>query len=104
MAAFILESSVDPPSIVIVCIATATYVFLVIHPIGESAFTFDCTFFRLTCLTAKAVRRITMCGFLVGAIELKKRTLKRVQLRILGSLNRINKTTFGAESVKPMFL
>jgi len=49
-----------------------------------NAYTFDCTFFRLTCLTAKALRRITMCAFLVGAIEPKKCTLKRIQPRFLG--------------------
>ncbi len=52
--------------------------------LGESAYPFDCTFFRLICLTAKALRRTTMRGFLVGATEPEKRTLKRVQLRILG--------------------
>ena len=96
-----------------------------IHPMGEFAYSFDCTFFRLICLTAKTLRtiarmqsvenvwnkfsRTTMCGFLVGATEPDKsagqpictvasrpegvryrevphvkRTLKRVQLRILG--------------------
>ncbi len=54
------------------------------HPFGESAYPFDCTFFRLICLTAKALRRTTMRGFLVGATKPEKRTLKRVQLRILG--------------------
>jgi len=48
------------------------------------AYPFDCTFFRPICLTAKALRRITMRGFLVGATEPEKRTLKRVQLRNLG--------------------
>ncbi len=56
------------------------------HLLGESAYAFDCTFFRLICLTAKALRRITMRGFLVGATEPEKRTLKGFQLRILGSL------------------
>ncbi len=66
-------------------IKTATYSFRGVHPLGEYAYTFDCTFFRLTCLTAKALGRITMRAFPVGAIEPKKRTLKSVQLRIPGS-------------------
>ncbi len=37
-------------------------------------------------MTAKALGRITMRVFLVGANENKKRTLKSVQLRILGSM------------------
>jgi hypothetical protein len=55
-----------------------------IYLLSESAYSFDCTFFRSICLTAKALRRITMCGFLIGATEPEKRTLKRVQLRIPG--------------------
>ncbi len=81
------------------------------HTLGESAYPFDCTFFRLICLTAKVLRRMTMCDFLVGAklphpcsrplpasmqvTEPEKRTLnmpffvndsryKRLQLRIPG--------------------
>ncbi len=80
------------------------------HPLGlfrnpfemcKPAYSFDCTFFRLICLTAKVLRRIvaldscplatytpsmeiTMHDFLVGATEPEKYTLKRVQLRILG--------------------
>jgi len=66
-----------------------------LHLPDELAYSFYCTFIRLICLTAKALRRITMHGFLVGATEPNKRTLnvpffinnsgyKRVQLRILG--------------------
>ncbi len=69
----------------IICFKTAAYRRISIHPLGEAAYPFDCTLFRLIGLTAKALRRITMNGFLVGANEPKKRTLKRVQLRILGS-------------------
>lgn len=54
------------------------------NSLSTLAYSFDCTFFRLICLTAKALQRITMRGFLVGATKPKKRTLKRVQLRILG--------------------
>jgi len=54
------------------------------HPPGGFAYSFDCTFFRLICLTAKALRRITMSDFLVVATEPEKCTLKHVQLRILG--------------------
>ncbi len=54
------------------------------YPLGEYANAFDYTLFRLIGLTAKAIRRITLSGFLVGTNEPKKRTLKRVQLRILG--------------------
>jgi len=46
------------------------------------AYAFDCTFCRPIFLTAKALRRITMRGFLVGANEPAKRTLKCVQLRL----------------------
>ncbi len=60
------------------------YHFLGFHLVGESAYLFDYTFFRLSCLTAKALRRTTMRGFVVGTTEPKKRTLKRVQLRFLG--------------------
>lgn len=69
------------------------------QPLGEFAYSFDCTFFKLICLTAKTFHKIatlvhpctcgiqyilyiTMPVFLVGATELKKRTLKRAQLRI----------------------
>ncbi len=55
------------------------------HPLGSYAYSFDRTFFRLIYLTAKAIHSTTMHGFLVGATEPEKRTLKRVQLRILGS-------------------
>lgn len=48
------------------------------------AYPFDCTLFRLICLTVKVLRRITMRDFLVGATEPEKRTLKRVQLKNLG--------------------
>ena len=54
------------------------------HADRIGAYSFDCTFFRLICLTAKALLRMTMRGFLVGTTESKKRTLKRVQLRFLG--------------------
>ncbi len=52
--------------------------------LNELAYTFNCTFFSSIRLTAKSLRRITMCGFLVGANEAEKRTLKRVQLRLSG--------------------
>ncbi len=58
-------------------IQTATSIFRGVHPLGEYAYTFDCKFFRLTYLTAKALGRITIRAFLVGAIEPKKRTQKR---------------------------
>lgn len=48
------------------------------------AYSFDCTFFRLICLTAKALHRMTMCGFLVYENEPEKRTLKRVQQKAPG--------------------
>ncbi len=63
---------------------TATYRRISIHRLSEFAYTFDCTFFRLIDLTAKALHRMTMNGFLVGATKPKKHTLKRVQLRTLG--------------------
>jgi len=40
------------------------------------------------CLTEKALRRMTMFGFLVDATETVKRTLKRVQLKFLGQKNK----------------
>ncbi len=54
------------------------------HPLGESVYAFDGTFIKLIFLTAKALRRITMRGFLVGATESNKPKLKRVKLSILG--------------------
>jgi|LWDU01.1.fsa_nt_gi anti-anti-sigma regulatory factor len=54
------------------------------QPRGKSVYSFDCTFYRLICLTAKTSHRMTMFSFLVGATEPVKRTLKRVQLRLLG--------------------
>lgn len=51
--------------------------------LNELAYSFDCTFFWPICLTAKALRSISMLGFLVGANEPEKCTLKRVQLRFL---------------------
>jgi len=59
---------------------------LSIHLLDELAYSFNCTFIRFICLTAKALRRMTIQGFLVGATKSDKRTLKRVQLRIPGSL------------------
>ncbi len=49
-----------------------------IQSLGEFAYSFNCTFVRLICLTAKILRSITMQEFLVGATEPDKRTLKRV--------------------------
>ncbi len=66
------------------CFKIVRYSVLGIHPLCESVYPFDCTFFRLICLTAKALRRITIRGFIVGANEPEKRTLIRIQLRILG--------------------
>ena len=66
------------------CFNIERYSVLGDHYLGEFAYPFDCTFFRPICLTAKALRRITMRGFLVGATEPEKRTLKRAQLRIPG--------------------
>lgn len=60
------------------------YRFLGFHLASVSAYSFDCTFFRLSCLTAKALRRTTMRGSLVGAAKPEKSTLKQVQLRFLG--------------------
>jgi len=82
----ILESSVDRTKIMIMYLKIAYYSVLGDRPLGESTYSFDCTFFRLSCLTAKALRRtvasdscplatytpsmeITMLGFLVGATE-----------------------------------
>lgn len=47
-------------------------------------FSFECTFFKLICLTAKALHSMAMCDFLVGATKLEKRTFKRIQLRFPG--------------------
>jgi hypothetical protein len=57
---------------------------LAVHQTSKFVYAFDCTFFKFICLTAKALRRITMRGFLVSATELEKSTLKRIQLRFLG--------------------
>jgi len=45
---------------------SGSYRILTIHPMGESAYSFDCTFFRPICLTAKALRRMT--GFCSSAL------------------------------------
>ena len=91
------------------CFKMESYSVLGDYPLGESAYPFDCTFFRLICLTAKARKlgvRLDLLywiyctllrvkhnkpsltpnfrRFLVGATEPEKGTLKRVQLRILG--------------------
>jgi hypothetical protein len=61
----------------------------------ETVCAFDCTIIRLICLTAKALRKMAMRGFLVGTTEPDNHTLnmpffvndsryKRVQLRLLG--------------------
>lgn len=67
--------------------------------LNKFTYAFNCTFFMLICLqdvgkgreqerklylTAKTLRRMTMRGFLVGANESKKHTLKRVQPRFPG--------------------
>ena len=80
----ILDSSVDRPCIRFMYFKIAAYRVLGIQLLSEFAYSFDCTFYRPICLTAKALRRMTMHGFLVGATEPVKRTLKRDQLRILG--------------------
>jgi len=61
-----------------------TYLILFARSLVAFAYSIDCTFFRFLCLTAKALRRITMRSFLVGATKPKKRTLKRVQLGFSG--------------------
>lgn len=66
------------------CFKIERYSVLGDQSLVEFAYPFGCTFFRPICLTAKTLRRITKRGFLVGATEPEKRTLKRVQLRILG--------------------
>ena len=93
-----LDTAVDRLQIKTMCYKLASYQILALHPLRESAYTFDCTFFMLICLTAKALRRMTMFGShatlpcaaplrgglrpcksavlpicLVGATELKKR-------------------------------
>ncbi len=80
----ILDSSVDRRSFISMCFKTKRYSVSRSYLLDEPAYLFDCTFFRLICLTAKALRRVTMCGFLVGATEPEKHTLKRIQLRIQG--------------------
>jgi hypothetical protein len=79
-----LDSSVDRHKIMTTCFNIERYSMLDIYLLFKSAYSFDCTFFRLICLTAKALHRMTMRGLLVGATESEKHTLKRVQLRILG--------------------
>jgi len=51
------------------------------HPLDNPAYPYDCTFFRLICLTAKTLHSMTMRSFLVGATKPKKRTLKWIQLK-----------------------
>lgn len=57
------------------------YLMLNNHLLGNPAYPYDCTFFRLICLTAKTLHSTTMRSFLVGATRPKKRTLKWIQLR-----------------------
>jgi len=66
------------------CFKITVYNVLGLQNLNELAYSFDCTFIRSICLTAKTLLRITMLGFLVGATEPDKHTLKRVQLRISG--------------------
>ncbi len=80
----ILDSSVDRPEIMMIYFKIVRYNVLGDHLLDNSAYPFDCTFFKLIYLMAKALRRTTMRSFLVGATEFEKRTVKRVQLRILG--------------------
>ena len=54
-----------------------------IIPFWKFTYLHDYTFFSSICLTAKALRRITMRGFLAGATESEKRILKQVQLIFL---------------------
>ncbi len=68
----------------IICFKLILYNKLDDHTFGKSAYSFDCTYFRLIFLTAKALHSMTMRGFLFGATEPEIRTLKRIQLRILG--------------------
>lgn len=49
--------------------------------LSENICLFNSTFFRSIYLSTKALRRITMRGFLVGVTEPEKSTLKQVQLR-----------------------
>ena len=51
---------------------------------NESVYTFNSSPVSLLCLTAKALRRLTMRGFLVGANKTDRQTLKRVQPRFPG--------------------
>jgi len=53
-----------------------SYIILTHYSLSESVYAYDCTFFKPICLSAKTLRRITMCGFLVGATEPDKCTLK----------------------------
>ena len=79
-----LETSIDRPWFRAMYYKLTAYRISTLHLLGESAYAFDCTFFRPLCLTANALRRMTMHGFLVGANRPEKCTLKRVQLRFLG--------------------
>ena len=73
----ILDSSIDRPRTILMCIKTVLFCLLGNRHLKDEAYPFDCTFFTLIRLTAKALRRTTMCGFLVGATEREKSTLKR---------------------------
>ncbi len=66
----------------IIYFITTTYRRISIHPLSEFAYAFDCTFFRLIDLTAKALHRMTMNGFLVGATKPKKHTLKQIVVTV----------------------
>lgn len=80
----ILESSVDRLWHMIMSFKIERHRILCDHPLGDSAYSLECTFFRLIYLAANDLHRMTMQVILVGANEPEKRTLKRVQQRIPG--------------------
>lgn len=77
----ILDSPVDRLRFMNLLNKLTSYYIFDIHFFDEFTYSSDCTFFRFIYLTAKALRRTTMCGFLVSVTEPEKRTLERVQLR-----------------------
>ena len=79
-----LKTSVDRLFCFYLQYKLSTYAISVIYFFNNPIYAIDRTFFSHTCLTAKALRRITMLGFLVGTIKAEKSTLKCVQLRFSG--------------------
>lgn len=80
----ILKFSVDRLKIITVSMTLGRHSVLGAYSLDAFVYSFKGTFFKLICLTAKTLHSTAMCGFLVGATKLEKRTFKRIQPRFPG--------------------